>query len=208
MRHRPVLTLALVLFASTAVAQDQPQTIRESARGRVWWNSGNELLIDSDLLFPDAAKVRVGAPFVPGETGGGGAFSWDIIGGDMPGMSGGKRVEVIVAPGGMGPNGGGELGLFITKAGTWGNITDAAQARVFRATADVVEFSVPITAPNLQNGTGTVVISDWFIASPNGQYRTYVQDDGNLVTYKVMQPGNWLCATWSTLTGPITRPCE
>jgi hypothetical protein len=30
-----------------------------------------------------------------------------------------------------------------------------------------------------------------------------MQDDGNLVTYEIMQPGNWLRPIWSSLTGVI-----
>ena len=43
------------------------------------------------------------------------------------------------------------------------------------------------------------------IVSNNGLYHLEYQDDGNLVTYEVMQPGNWLRRVWSSMTGAIPQ---
>lgn len=150
-------------------------TLANNDRGTLW-NVGNETIQDSKVA--DASKFRVGAPFELGESGGGGAFSFDVTGGDIPGMSAGKRIEVVLMTGGMNAQGGGETGLFVTKKGTWGNISDAAQIRVWEITSDGIEFKVPISAPNLPAGGGSTVIQ-----SPNGRVLLAAQDDGNLVLY-------------------------
>src|SRR5688572_5161172 len=119
--RRGLLSFVLSLVLSSP-AFAQSDTIRESSQGKLWWTTINEAVMDSKIA--DAAKFRVGAPFEPGESGGGGAFSFDVIGGNFSGMHSGKRIEVVLFTGGMNSDGGGEAGLFITAPGTWGNISD------------------------------------------------------------------------------------
>jgi len=66
---------------------------------------------------------------------------------------------------------------------------------------DGFRFNLPIYAPNLPD----TAVTPSFIQSPNGRFRTYIQDDGDLVTYEVMQPGNWLRPVWSRMTGAIPQ---
>ena len=131
---------------------------------------GNEVLVTSKVY--DAAKFRVGAPVGP-SSGGGGAFSWDLM--DFQGRT---RTEVAVLAGGF--NGTqGEIGLSI-----WDGkepFGDATQKKVVEFYADHVEFKVPITAPNL--GSGTPVGAPALLQSANGRLVLVAQDDGNLVLY-------------------------
>ena len=93
---------------------------------------------------------------------------------------------------------GGEFYLGLKIPGT--ATTDEAMFDALVATyRDGFHFNLPIYAPNLQDK----VVTSSFIQSPNGRFRTYIQDDGNLVTYEVMQPGNWLRPVWSSATGAI-----
>ena len=66
---------------------------------------------------------------------------------------------------------------------------------------DGFHFNLPIYAPNLPD----TAVTPSFIQSPNGRFRTYIQDDGDLVTYEVMQPGNWLRPVWSSMRGAIPQ---
>jgi hypothetical protein len=95
---------------------------------------------------------------------------------------------------------GGEFYLGLKIPGT--ATTDEAMFDALVATyRDGFRFNLPIYAPNLQDKAVTTS----FIQSPNGRFRTYIQDDGNLVTYEVMQPGNWLRPVWSSATGAISQ---
>ena len=129
------------------------QILADNNTGTLWNNGGNETIQDSKIA--DASKFRVGAPYEAGQSGGGGAFSFDVTGGNIPGMHEGKRIEVVLQTGAMNREGGGETGLFVTRRGTWGNISDEAQVRIWEITSDRVEFKVPISAPNLGGGGGT-----------------------------------------------------
>lgn len=139
--------------------------LAENSTGVLWNNDGNETIQDS--FRADASKFRVGAPYEEGESGGGGAFSIDVIGG-IPGMPAGKRVEIVNLAGGLQRNGGGELGINITKPGTWHNISDAAQQKVVEFRADEVEFKVPVK--------GITFLK-------HGSRELHLQSDGNLVLY-------------------------
>lgn len=181
------LGLAVLVTALSAPAYAQ-ETIRESDRGRLWWNSGDETIQDSKAT--DAAKFRVGSPGVDGVHGGGGAFTFDILN-----WRGRARTEVAGFGGSF--NGRqGEVGLWI-----WNGLEpfgDATQKKVAEFFADHVEFKVPISAPNLTNGA----LPADHITSPNGQWWTFQQDDGNLVIYQ-LTPAGWLCPRWSVFTGPL-----
>ena len=153
--------------------------LADNPQGCLWQNDGNETIQDSK--YPDAAKFRVGAPYEAGESGGGGAFSFDVIAG-IPGQPADKRVEVAVLTGGMQGNGGGEVGLSITKPGTYHDITDAAQQKVVEFRGDGVEFKVPISAPNLPVANQPILSTE-LLRSTNGRFLLAMQNDGNLVVY-------------------------
>lgn len=190
-----VLAFVICLgIAAPALAQnDAPVTLVEGRVGKIWWNGGNELIAESKI--PDASKFRVRAPQQEGESGGGGAFSFDVT--NIPGGPAGG-VEAVLLTGGINRDGGGESGFFILKKGTWGNISDAAQIRVWEATSERLEFKIPISAPNLVGGA----LAANYIDSPNGQFRSVQQNDGNFVTYEQMG-GGLMCPRWSTFTGSI-----
>ena len=131
---------------------------------------GNETI--DDAKDADAAKFRVGSRHVPGESGGGGAYSFDLI---EEVAEGNHRTEAAVLTGGF--NGRtGEVGLSI-----WDGtepITDFSQKKVVEFYPDHIEFKVPVTGPNIGSNEFATGIS-----SRNGRYRLQVQDDGNLVYY-------------------------
>ena len=134
---------------------------------------GNEVLVTSKVY--DAAKFRVGAPVGP-SSGGGGAFSWDLMN-----FQGRSRTEVAVLAGGF--NGTqGEIGLSI-----WNGkepFGDATQKKVVEFYADHVEFKVPVTAPNLGGSVpATGAVTPALLQSANGRLVLAAQDDGNLVLY-------------------------
>ena len=195
-----LLACGVVLALASPVAGQE--IIRESAIGQLWWNSGNEAIMDSKIA--DASKFRVGAPFELDQSGGGGAFSFDVIGG-LPGQPAGKRVEVVLLTGSMNRTLGGEMGISILKKGTGQDITDAAQIKVAEFYSDHIEFKVPITAPGFGGGgvTGSVLMS------PNGRFRTQFQDDGHIVIYDTWD-SRWVTdpsavAVWSSWYG-LLRP--
>jgi hypothetical protein len=92
---------------------------------------------------------------------------------------------------------GGELYLGLKRPGA--GTTDDAMFDALTATVyDGFHFHLPVYAPNLHQPVAPPSV----IVSPNGRWRTYIQDDGNLVMYEVM-PGDWLCPRWSMFTGPV-----
>lgn len=163
---------------------------------------GNEIIIDAKDA--DAAKFRVGSRYVPGECGGGGAYSWDLI---QEVHEGNRRVEAAVLVGGF--NGRtGEVGLCIWNGRDPGDIRDEDQKKVVEFRPDEIEFRVPIKAPNFTGGGGApseqLVGRMW---APNGLSFTQQQSDGNFVTYLTQVPFNIAStnvkAVWSAWTGPI-----
>jgi hypothetical protein len=180
--------------------------IEDNSKGVLWNNNGNETIMDSK--FSDASKFRVGSPYEKGQSGGGGAFSFDIIGGMPPRQDGSApptRVEVALFTGAVTSEGGGEVGLSITRPGTWSDIDDAAQQKVVEFRGDQVEFKVPISAPNLGAAVPVNVVRMW---APNGLSFTQQQDDTNFVTYVTsvafsIDPSH-VKAVWSRMTGPLT----
>ena len=154
--------------------------IDETARGQVRFE-GNELLVDVkgpvEHADPDPSKVRVGSEYVPGECGGGGGFSHDVIDRVGPGQ---RRVEAVVHNGGF--NGRtGEYSLNIWNGRDFGDIRDSDQIKVMEATAEGIEFKVPVKAA----GWATTAS---ILQSPDGRLQLICQGDGNLVLYKDGQP--------------------
>jgi hypothetical protein len=172
--------LAFVAFASVAEAQ-----VADNHDGAVKV-SGNELLVESKR--DDPAAVRVGAPDTQR---GLGKISFDILGS--------SRDEVVLIQGKQTEDGlrGGEFYLGLKKPG-FGTTDDAMVDALVATVAGGFHFNLPIYAPNLTEGAALPTV----IVSPNGKWRTYMQDDGNLVTYEAM-PGNWFCPRWSIFTGPL-----
>lgn len=197
---RRISLLTLLLLTLTTTAWGQGQTIDESSQGRVWWTTINEFIMDSKIA--DAAKFRVGAPFEAGESGGGGAFSFDVL--NFGGNSS-RRIEVVLFTGGMNSQGGGESGLFVTRRGTWGDITDAAQVRIYEATSDGIVFHVPVTFAGGGGGVSGITDTMW---APDGLSFTQQQTDANFVTYTTKVPycKDAACgvrAVWSRNSGPL-----
>jgi hypothetical protein len=188
---RLIIGVLVLAMAGGAYAQER---LSETPRGAVAI-SGNELTVDSSVNDPPA--IRLGAPATQPSLG---KISFDVL--DQ------SREEIVLIQGKQTDDGGrgGELYLGLKKPFT--ATSDAAMGTALTATwQDGFQFNLPISAPNLQRGDGTIVVGNWFIQSPNGRCRTYLLDDGNLVAYEVMQPGNWLRPYWSMYGGMIAPPC-
>ena len=182
-----VLVSIVVLLASPVYAQEKE--LNETTMGRLR-HDGNAMLNDSKV--DDPSEYRGGAPATQ--------RSLVKISGDV--VEGSHREEVVLIQLKQTGDGqrGGEfyLGLKIPGTGT----TDEAMFDALVATyRDGFHFNLPIYAPNLPD----TAVTPSFIQSPNGRFRTYIQDDGDLVTYEVMQPGNWLRPVWSRMTGAIPQ---
>jgi len=182
-----VLASIVVLLASPVYAQERE--LNETSMGRLR-HDGNAMLNDSKV--DDPSEYRGGAPATQ--------RSLVKISGDV--VEGSHREEVVLIQ--LKQTGdrqrGGEfyLGLKIPGTGT----TDEAMFDALVATyRDGFHFNLPIYAPNLPD----TAVTPSFIQSPNGRFRTYIQNDGDLVTYEVMQPGNWLRPVWSSMTGAIPQ---
>ena len=178
-----VLASIVVLLVSPVYAQEKE--LNETSMGRLR-HDGNAMLNDSKV--DDPSEYRGGAPATQ--------RSLVKISGDV--VEGSHREEVVLIQ--LKQTGdrqrGGEfyLGLKIPGTGT----TDEAMFDALVATyRDGFHFNLPIYAPNLPD----TAVTPSFIQSPNGRFRTYIQDDGDLVTYEVMQPGNWLRPVRSSMTG-------
>ena len=142
--------------------------LADNERGTVFVE-GNEVLAESKIA--DAAKFRVRAPREPGQSGGGGAFSFDV-----KDHVDGQWKEVQLITGAMTGARGGEGKLIVLMEG--GVIDDAHQRTIIEWDSNRVEFKVPISAPNLQGG-----IIGSILQSPNGRLVLAAQDDLNLVLY-------------------------
>jgi hypothetical protein len=184
-----VLASMLVVLASPLYAQEKE--LNETNMGRLR-HEGNAMFNDSKV--DDPSEYRGGAPATQ--------RSLVKISGDV--VEGSRREEVVLIQLKQTGDGvpdhqrGGEFYLGLKIPGT--ATTDEAMFDALVATyQDGFHFNLPIYAPNLQDKATTTS----FIQSPNGRFRTYIQDDGNLVTYEVMQPGNWLRPAWSSATGAI-----
>ena len=124
---------------------------------------GNEIIIDAKDA--DASKFRVGSRHVPGESGGGGAYSFDVI--DRA-EEGSPRKEVVVLVGGF--NGQqGELGIFV-----WNGqepFGDATQIKVMEIRGNEIEFKVPVKGFSPSAGRVTRFYTD------GGKFCINWQDD-------------------------------
>jgi hypothetical protein len=151
--------------------------LADNERGRITVE-GNEVLATSKI--PDAAKFRVRAPRVPGESGGGGAISFDA-----QDDQDGRWKEVQLITGAMNGARGGEGKLIVLAEG--GIIDDAHQRTIIEWDSNKVEFKVPISAPNL-NGGGTSAPATDMLKSADGRMVLALQMDGNMVLYLDGQP--------------------
>jgi hypothetical protein len=182
-----VLASLVVLLASPVYAQEKE--LNDTSMGRLR-HEGNAMLNDSKV--DDPSEYRGGAPATQ--------RSLVKISGDV--VEGSHRDEVVLIQlkQTADQQRGGEfyLGLKIPGAGT----TDEAMFDALIANyRDGFHFNLPVYAPNLPDQA----VPSSFIQSPNGRFRTYVEDDGNLVTYEVMQPGNSWRPVWSSATGPLPQ---
>ena len=129
---------------------------------------GNECLIDAKDA--DASKYRVGSREVPGESGGGGAISFDVI---ERVEEGSPRIEAVVMVGGS--NGkGGELGICV-----WDGvrpISDAGQPKVVEFRHNEIEFKVPVKGLPAAGGRVTRFYTD------HGKFCVNWQDDSGQPT--------------------------
>jgi len=138
---------------------------------------GNETMMTSKVVEGDAAKFRVRAPVVPGQSGGGGAYSWDVRD-----HVDDKWKEVQLITGAMNGARGGEGKLIVLMEG--GVIDDAHQKTVIEWDSTKVEFKVPISAPGLGVGGGGMVNRLY-----SGRFVYQLQDDppsgplGRIVVY-------------------------
>jgi hypothetical protein len=182
-----VLASILVLLALPVYAQEKE--LNETSMGSLR-HGGNAMLNDSKV--DDPSEYRGGAP--PTQR------SLVKISGDV--VEGSHREEVVLIQ--LKQTGdqqrGGEfyLGLKIPGTGTSDDAMFDALVATYR---DGFHFNLPVYAPNLPDK----VVTPSFIQSPNGRFRTYIQDDGSLVTYEVMHPGNSLRPVWSSTTGAIPQ---
>ena len=183
-----------VVFMTLTTPVFAQETIKDTPMG-VLSHCCNELFSDSKVNDPSA--IRLGAPATQR---GLGKISFDILIAPPPTTS---RDEVVLIQGKQTEDGGrgGEFYLGL-KRPFMGSV-DAAMVDAMTATVDGgFRFKLPIYAPNLFAGSAQSNV----LISVNGLYRSIMQDDGNFVVYKLM-PGNWLCPTWSVLTGPLPA-CE
>src|SRR5262245_27136121 len=182
-----VLASILVLLSSPLYAQQKE--LNETSMGRLR-HEGNAMLNDSKV--DDPSEYRGGAPATQ--------RSLVKISGDVVDGSSRDEVVLIQLKQTADQQRGGEFYLGLKSPGT--STTDAAMFDALVANyRDGFHFNLPIYAPNLQDKA----VPSSFIQSPNGRFRTYIQDDGNLVTYEVMQPDNQLRPVWSSRTGPIPQ---
>lgn len=115
----------------------------QNAEGKLFFN-GNELKVVSTIAQGDAAFVKVIAPYVEGESGGGGGFSIDA--GDE-----GRNIPLVELLGAM-YRGGAEGKIVVLKEGAGSNPEDRDYLTVMEFTSNGVVFRVPVSAPNLGGG--------------------------------------------------------
>lgn len=131
---------------------------------------GNETI--QDAKDADASKFRVGSREVPGQSGGGGAYSFDVI---ERVEEGSPRIEAVVMVGGSNGHGG-ELGICV-----WDGtrpISDPSQKKVIEFRHNEIEFKVPVKGlPSGGSNSGRTY-------HEGGQFITIYQNDGQVVTYK------------------------
>lgn len=179
----------------------EPQILADNDRGQTCVE-GNAFCQDSKIL--DAAELRIGSPAAPGQSGGGGKLSIDVLLPETDDDGRHKRRAIVELRGGEGSLGA-EVKLGVLKQG--GETSDADMKDIFQyhAALNHLEFLVPISAPNLGPPVAATVTRMW---APNGMSFTQQQDDGNFVTYTTtvsysIAPEH-VTAVWSAWTGKLT----
>jgi len=181
-----LLASIVVLLASPVYAQEKE--LNETSMGSLR-HGGNAMLNDSKV--DDPSEYRGGAP--PTQR------SLVKISGDV--VDGSHREEVVLIQ--LKQTGdqqrGGEFYLGLKIPGT-GSTDDAMFDALVATYKDGFHFNLPVYAPNLP----AKAVTPSFIQSPNGRFRTYIQDDGTLVTCEVM-PDTSLRPVWSSMAGAIPQ---
>lgn len=137
--------------------------IAETAKGQLRIQN-DELIMDSKVA--DAAKMRVGSMTVPGQTGGGGGYSFDII---TETSENNRRTEAGVITGTRSHLEGGEIDISI-----WDGtepITDESQKKV-------AEFRVPVKLAGRVAGLPTLKVTRFY--TDHGKFCINWQDDTDL----------------------------
>lgn len=149
-----VAVMALILSSAPAISQNANEIIKSTSNG-LFWFGGNEARSDAKDL--DASKVRVGSRMVPGQHGGGGAFTFDgLMTNDTSdaGIQRARRVEVAGIGGSF--NGRtGEVGMWIWNGRDPNDIRDADQVKVIEFFSDHIEIKVPVRGLTVQGGGQT-----------------------------------------------------
>lgn len=162
-----------------------PKILEDNERGQTRVE-GNAFCQCSHIQ--DAAEVRVGSPSGPG-SGGGGKVSYDVL----PDGPGGPKREIASMMAGEGSQGA-EWKLILLKKD--GQTVDADQVTVMEATAQGVEFKVPVKGASAFDGKR--------IYHEGGIFVTIYQDDGHIVTYD-MRVDPWR-PLWGNWEGAIVPP--
>lgn len=166
------------------------KVLADNSQGILWNNDGNETI--QDAKNADAAKFRVGSPHVPGQSGGGGAVSFDVIEGSGETA---RRKEVAVVVGGF--NGQqGEIGICV-----WNGqepFGDATQIKVMEIRGNEIEFKVPVKGLSASSAAAGRFYHE------GGRFVTIYQDDGHVVTYDMhTNPWRAMWSSWSGLLVPL-----
>jgi hypothetical protein len=170
--HVVALAAVIAFTLSTAVPAQNANEIIKSTSNGLFWFGGNEARSDAKDL--DASKVRVGSRMVPGQHGGGGAFTFDgLMTTDTSdtGIQRARRVEVAGIGGSF--NGRtGEVGMWIWNGRDPNDIRDADQVKVIEFFSDHIEIKVPVKGlSSVSSGRVTRFYTD------GGKYIVNWQDD-------------------------------
>jgi hypothetical protein len=184
-----LLASIVLLLASPVYAQEKE--LNETSMGSLR-HGGNAMLNDSKI--DDPSEYRGGAP--PTQR------SLVKISGDVVDGTHREEVVLIQLKQTSDQQRGGEFYLGLKIPGT-GSTDDAMFDALVATYKDGFHFNLPVYAPNLPEKP----VTPSFIQSPNGRFRTYIGDDGVLVTYEVM-PDTSLRPVWSSMAGPVLRSPE
>ena len=184
--HKPWLMIGWLMLTMPAAGQ----TLAENGNGRMRV-AGNEFIAESKTDDPSAVRLRA-----PATQGSSGKISFDA-----------GTTEHTLLVGAQSPGRGGEFSLYLLRPGE--GSTDEAMAKVLEVNHEGgFRFRLPIFAPNLDGDRGGATDH---LVSPSGRWWLYIQDDGSIVRYELVD--GVLCARWSEWTGPIpkhtgTEPCS
>ena len=143
------------------------KVIEQNAEGKLIIN-GNELKMVSIIAQGDAAFFKAIAPYVEGESGGGGGFSIDA--GDE-----GRNFPLVELLGAM-YQGGAEMKLVLLKKGAGPNPDDDDYQTVMEATSERIEFKVPVKGLSVGGNQQRLYSSD-------GSMCWQLQNDGGWGTF-------------------------